>query len=220
MEAIINFLFLLIPIEIQKYVIVNLRLHFLFWQILDFRIIEMAQHTITIGGGCFWCTEAVFEEVEGIIDVVSGYSGGTIYSPTYEDVCTGLTGHAEVIQITYDDEKISLEEILEIFFATHDPTTLNRQGFDIGTQYRSVIFYTNEEEKEIAEKVIKKFEEDKIFENKIVTEISLLKDFYMAEEHHQDFYKKNPNYGYCSAVINPKLMKLREKYKAKLKVVS
>lgn len=178
----------------------------------------MSQKTITLGGGCFWCTEAVLEEVEGIVDVVSGYSGGTVYTPSYEDVCTGLTGHAEVVQITYDDEKISLEDILEIFFATHDPTTLNRQGYDMGTQYRSVIFYTDEKEKEIAEKVIKKFDDARLFDDKIVTEISPLKNFYMAEDVHQDFYKKNPTQGYCTAIINPKMSKLREKYKERLKV--
>ena len=170
----------------------------------------------TIGGGCFWCTEAVFQEVKGVEKVVSGYSGGNVPGhPTYREICSGLTGHAEVIQITFDANVISYEDILVIFMTTHDPTTLNRQGADRGTQYRSVIFYHDENQKEIAEVVCKEVEP--YYENPIVTEISPLDTFYEAEKEHQDFYKNNPNYGYCNFVIDPKLAKLRKLHSDKLK---
>ncbi|TCK66861.1 peptide-methionine (S)-S-oxide reductase [Winogradskyella wandonensis] len=170
----------------------------------------------TIGGGCFWCTEAVFQEVKGVEKVVSGYSGGNVPGhPTYREICSGLTGHAEVIQITFDANVISYEDILVIFMTTHDPTTLNRQGADRGTQYRSVIFYHDENQKEIAEAVCKAVAP--YYENLIVTEISPLDTFYEAEKEHQDFYKNNPNYGYCNFVIDPKLAKLRKLHSDKLK---
>ena len=163
----------------------------------------------TIGGGCFWCTEAVFQKVKGVEKVVSGYAGGNAPGkPTYREICSGLTGHAEVIQITYDANVISYEDILVIFMTTHDPTTLNRQGADKGTQYRSVIFYHDNHQKEIAEKVIR--EVQPYYDDKIVTEISELPIFYEAEDYHQNYYNNNQNAGYCSFVIAPKLVKLRK----------
>ena len=170
----------------------------------------------TFGGGCFWCTEAVFQEVIGVDKVVSGYSGGSVPGkPTYREICSGLTGHAEVVQVTYDANTISYEDILIIFMTTHDPTTLNRQGADRGTQYRSVIYYHNNEQKEIAEVVIK--EVSIYYNDRIVTEISPLDIFYEAEKEHQDYYKNNQAQGYCSFVITPKLAKLRELHADKLK---
>lgn len=170
----------------------------------------------TFGGGCFWCTEAVFQEVKGVDKVVSGYSGGNVPGkPTYREICSGLTGHAEVVQVTYDANTISYEDILIIFMTTHDPTTLNRQGADRGTQYRSVIYYHNNEQKEIAEVVIK--EVSIYYNDRIVTEISPLDIFYEAEKEHQDYYKNNQAQGYCSFVITPKLAKLRELHADKLK---
>jgi len=170
----------------------------------------------TFGGGCFWCTEAVFQEVRGVEKVVSGYSGGTVPGhPTYREICSGLTGHAEVIQVTFDADTISYEDILVIFMTTHDPTTLNRQGADVGTQYRSVIFYCNEKQKKIAELVVKEI--SSYYENIVVTEISLLKTFYEAEKEHQDYYRNNQTQGYCSFVITPKLAKLRKLHSDKLK---
>ncbi len=170
----------------------------------------------TFGGGCFWCTEAVFQEVKGVEKVVSGYSGGNAPGkPTYREVCSGLTGHAEVVQVNFDANVISYEDILVIFMTTHDPTTLNRQGADRGTQYRSVIYYHNEAQREIAE-VVKK-EVSPYFDNAIVTEISPLDVFYEAEEYHQDYYRNNQTQGYCSFVITPKLAKLRKLHSDKLK---
>jgi len=170
----------------------------------------------TLGGGCFWCTEAVFQEVKGVEKVVSGYSGGTVPGhPTYREITSGLTGHAEVIQIQYHPEVISYEDLLVIFMTTHDPTTLNRQGADRGTQYRSVIFYHNESQKEIAEAVVKELAN--YYEQPIVTEITPLDVFYEAEKEHQDFYRSNPRQGYCTFVIDPKLSKLRQLHSDKLK---
>jgi len=170
----------------------------------------------TFGGGCFWCTEAVFEEVKGVEKVVSGYSGGTVPGhPTYREICSGLTGHAEVVQVTFDANVISYKDILVIFMTTHDPTTLNRQGADHGTQYRSVIYYHDNLQKEIAEEVVK--EMANYYENQIVTEISPLDVFYRAEDSHQDYYKNNKEQGYCSFVITPKLAKLRKLHTEKLK---
>jgi len=170
----------------------------------------------TFGGGCFWCTEAVFQEVKGVKKVVSGYSGGTVPGkPTYREVCSGLTGHAEVIQVTFNPNVISYKEILIIFMTTHDPTTLNRQGGDTGTQYRSVIYYHSSTQKEVAEQVLK--EVASYYEDKIVTEISQLDVFYEAEDYHQDYYKNNKEQGYCSFVITPKLAKLRKLHANKLK---
>lgn len=162
-----------------------------------------------VGGGCFWCTEAVFQEIKGVKKVVSGYAGGNAPGkPTYREVCSGITGHAEVVEITFESSIISYEEILVIFMTTHDPTTLNRQGADKGTQYRSVIFYQNEAEKKIAERVIKKL--TNAFDNKIVTELSPFKNFYEAENEHQNYYRENSKQGYCNFVISPKLSKLRK----------
>ena len=170
----------------------------------------------TFGGGCFWCTEAVFQEVKGVEKVVSGYSGGNAPGrPTYREVCSGLTGHAEVIQVAFNANVITYEDILVIFMTTHDPTTLNQQGADRGTQYRSVIYYHDDKQKEIAEIVIKEL--TSYFENPIVTEISEAVTFYEAEKEHQDYYRNNETQGYCSFVITPKLQKLRKLHADKLK---
>ena len=170
----------------------------------------------TVGGGCFWCTEAVFQEVKGVEKVISGYSGGKAPGrPTYREICSGLTGHAEVVQITFNANVMSYEDILVIFMTTHDPTTLNRQGADRGTQYRSVIYYHNEKQKEIATLVLKAL--TPYYEVPIVTELTEASVFYEAETDHQDFYKNNPDYGYCSFVIDPKLAKLRKLHADKLK---
>ncbi len=171
----------------------------------------------TFGSGCFWCTEAVFQDVEGIESVVSGYSGGHIKNPAYREVCSGRTGHAEVVQITYDPAVISYDELLEIFWKTHDPTTLNRQGADVGTQYRSVVYYHDEEQKQLAEAYKQKLNESGAFTNPIVTEISPLDTFYPAEDYHQNYYKNNPEQGYCSFVIRPKVDKFKQVFSKKLK---
>ena len=173
----------------------------------------------TIGGGCFWCTEAIMLELNGVENVVSGYSGGhTEGKPTYRDVCTGTTGHAEVIQVSFDPEVISYEDLLIIFMTTHDPTTLNRQGADKGTQYRSVVYYHNEEQRTIADKVIR--EVTPYYDDPVVTEISPLGEFYEAEEYHHDYYRNNKSQGYCRIVITPKVAKLRQMYANKLKSAS
>ena len=171
----------------------------------------------TLGGGCFWCTEAVFKELKGVEKVESGYSGGKVLNPTYEQVCTGRTGHAEVVQITFDPEVISFKEILQIFFTVHDPTTLNRQGADLGTQYRSVIFYHNEGQRAIAEQVIEELEITKIWDAPIVTQVVPFEAFYKAEDYHRDYFKQNPGQSYCQVVIAPKVAKLRQHYRNKLK---
>lgn len=171
----------------------------------------------TFGGGCFWCTEAVFLDVKGVTKVQSGYSGGTVKNPTYKEVCSGLTGHAEVIQITFDPSLVSYEDLVEIFWNTHDPTTLNRQGADEGTQYRSVIFYHDEEQKKIAEAYKKQLESSHQFKDPIVTEISPLKNFYVAEDYHQNYFALNPNQPYCQYVIRPKVEKFKKHFEAKLK---
>ncbi len=170
----------------------------------------------TVGGGCFWCTEAVFLEVKGVKGVVSGYTGGNAPGkPTYREVCSGLTGHAEVIQISYDPSEITYKDLLYIFMTTHDPTTLNRQGADVGTQYRSVIYYHDEEQRSIAEEVLK--EMASVYSDPIVTELSPLGIFYEAEEYHQDYYRNNKQQGYCNFVITPKLAKFRKMHSDKLK---
>jgi peptide-methionine (S)-S-oxide reductase len=173
--------------------------------------------TATFGGGCFWCTEAIFKEVKGVESVTSGYSGGEIVNPSYREVCTGRTAHAEVIEIDFDPAIVSFQELLEIFWSTHDPTSLNRQGNDVGTQYRSVVFYHNEQQKETAGQLKKKLNHEKIFEKPVVTEISPWKNFFRAEEDHQDYYENNPNQGYCQFIIVPKLDKFRKIFKEKLK---
>jgi len=172
--------------------------------------------TATLGGGCFWCTEAVFQEVKGVEKVISGYSGGNAPGkPTYREICSGLTGHAEVIQITFDANVVSFEDLLVIFMTTHDPTTLNQQGADRGTQYRSVIYYQNDHQKKVSEEVLKQIQP--YYDAKIVTEISPLAIFYNAEEEHQNYYRENTKQGYCSYVIEPKLAKLRKLHADKLK---
>ncbi|MDP2638190.1 MAG: peptide-methionine (S)-S-oxide reductase MsrA [Candidatus Levybacteria bacterium] len=166
----------------------------------------------TLGGGCFWCTEAIFKRLKGVISVVSGYAGGSIDNPSYEKVSMGTTGHAEAIQIEFDLSIIPYEKILEVFWATHDPTTLNRQGADEGTQYRSVIFYHSEEQKNTAEKSKQNLEKSGKLKDKVVTEILPFDKFYKAEDYHQDYYAKNKSYSYCQIVINPKIQKLIEKF--------
>lgn len=173
--------------------------------------------TAIFAGGCFWCTEAFFTELKGVEKVVSGYIGGTVPNPTYREVCNGTTGHAEAIQITYDPNLIAYEDLLEVFFATHDPTTLNRQGNDVGTQYRSEIFYTTDAQKASAENFIKLLTDQDIFGKKIVTKISKASTFYPAEDYHQDYYAQNPNQPYCMMVIAPKMDKLKKNYASKLK---
>ncbi len=165
----------------------------------------------TFGGGCFWCTEALMQRLKGVKKVVSGYAGGTVQgTPTYKEVCSGLTGHAEVVQVEFDPKVISYHDLLTLFMASHDPTTLNRQGGDVGTQYRSVIFYLNEEQKKVAEKVVAEMSE--YYEAPIVTEIAPMPQFYQAEDYHQEYYNNNAQQGYCQAVIAPKLAKLRQSY--------
>ena len=173
--------------------------------------------TITLGGGCFWCVEAVFDELKGVADVVSGYMGGQGANPTYEEICTGRTGHAEVIQLKFDPAIISLREILDVFFAVHNPTTLNRQGNDSGTQYRSAIFYHTPEQQQIAGQVILSVGGGKVWDGPIVTEVVPAVVFYPAEEYHQEFFKRNPHQGYCMAVVSPKLSKFRNNFTSKLK---
>ena len=172
--------------------------------------------TTTLGGGCFWCIEAVFKPLRGIEKLVSGYAGGHVPNPTYQAVCTGTTGHAEVVQITFDPEVISFEDILEIFFAMHDPTTLDRQGGDVGTQYRSTIMYHNDAQQRTAEAVIARLTEEGVFDDPIVTKVEPLDEFYPAEDYHQDYFANNTYQPYCMAVIAPKVIKLREKYAARL----
>lgn len=184
-----------------------------------FRIASTCQReVITLGGGCFWCTEAVFTELKGVEKVESGYSGGTVANPTYEQVCTGTTGHAEAVQVTFDPKGISLKELLQIFFTMHDPTTLNRQGPDSGTQYRSVIFYHDEQQKAVAEQVIKEITEEGVWDAPIVTVLEPFKTFYTAEDYHKDYFKRHPEQAYCKIVIAPKIAKLRKLYLSKLKI--
>ena len=179
--------------------------------------VKEGMEVATFAGGCFWCTEAVFLEIKGVEKVVSGYIGGTTKNPTYEDICTGETGHAEAIQITFNPNEVAYEDLLEVFFATHDPTTLNRQGADVGTQYRSEIFYHSEAQKTKAENYIQLLEKEKLYDKKIVTKVSSATVFYNAEEYHQNYYNQNSSQGYCQMVIAPKLEKLRKYYKSKLK---
>ena len=171
----------------------------------------------TFGTGCFWCTEAIFEQLEGVHSVVSGYSGGHVQNPSYKQVCTGMTGHAEVVQITYDPQTISFDELLEVFWRTHDPTTLNRQGVDVGPQYRSVIFFHNDEQKRLAELYKRKLDESRAFRAPIVTEISPFREFYPAEAYHQQYFERNRRQAYCTRVIRPKLDKFKKVFRDKLK---
>lgn len=179
--------------------------------------IPEGQEMIILGGGCFWCTEAVFQRLEGVIKVVSGYAGGIIDHPSYRQICTGTTGHAEVIQVFFDPSKISLESLLEVFWATHDPTTLNRQGADVGPQYRSAIFYKDDSQKAIAEKLKSELNQSKIFDSPLVTEITAFTNFYAAENYHQDYYNHNGMQPYCQFVVRPKVEKLKQYFADKLK---
>ncbi|MEN2400385.1 peptide-methionine (S)-S-oxide reductase MsrA [Flavobacterium sp. MC2016-06] len=173
--------------------------------------------TITLGGGCYWCVEAVYENLDGVKSVVSGFSGGTVANPSYEEVCTGETGHAEVVQITYDKNVTDINEIFKVFFTVHDPTTLNRQGADVGTQYRSVIFYKNAEQKKAAESIIAELNKAKVYSSPIVTKVEPFKVFYKAEDYHQNYYANNKNQPYCKMVIQPKIEKFEKVFKDKLK---
>lgn len=173
--------------------------------------------TITLGGGCYWCVEAVYENLKGVQSVVSGYAGGHTENPTYEEVCSGTTGHAEVVQITYDKTQTNLDEIFKVFFTVHDPTTLNRQGADVGTQYRSVIFYKNEQEKKEAQHIITALTNDRVYDSPVVTTIEPLTQFYKAEDYHQGYYEKNKNQPYCKMVIQPKIEKFEKLFKSRLK---
>ncbi len=173
--------------------------------------------TITLGGGCYWCVEAVYENLDGVKSVVSGFSGGKVANPSYEEVCTGTTGHAEVVQITYDKNITDINEIFKVFFTVHDPTTLNRQGADVGTQYRSVIFYKNDEQKKAAESIIAELNKAKVYNSPIVTKVEPFKVFYKAEDYHQNYYANNKNQPYCKMVIQPKLEKFEKVFKDKLK---
>ena len=177
----------------------------------------MAKEVTTLGGGCFWCLEAVYQDLKGVESAVSGYTGGQVKNPTYQAVCTGTTGHAEVVQVTFDNEVVSFQDILNVFFTIHDPTTLNRQGADVGTQYRSEIFYHSDEQKHIAEETIQRIESEKIWDNPIVTKLSALDTFYTAESYHQNYFKDNPNQGYCRVVIAHKVAKFRKQYMDRLK---
>jgi peptide-methionine (S)-S-oxide reductase len=178
---------------------------------------NQTSQTATLAGGCFWCLEAVFDNLLGVLDVISGYSGGSVPNPTYSEVTSGRTGHAEVVQVTFDPGLISFEEILEVFFTIHDPTTLNRQGADVGTQYRSAVFYHSPEQKAITEQVIADLEAQNIWDNRIVTQIAPFEAFYPAEAYHQEYYANNPRQPYCQMVVAPKVAKFRKKYADRLK---
>ncbi len=177
----------------------------------------MSIETITLGGGCFWCIEAALLDLRGVESVVSGYAGGTTESPEYRQICTGTTNHAEVVQVKFDNNAIDVRTLLEVFFTIHDPTTANRQGADVGTQYRSVIFYHTEEQKKVAEGLIRELEADKVWSDEITTEVAPLPVFYAAENYHQDYYQQNPAQQYCQAVIAPKLSKFRARHGVLLK---
>ncbi len=176
-----------------------------------------AREAATLGGGCFWCLEAVFDELRGVEKVVSGYSGGHVTDPTYQQVCSDTTGHAEVVQVTFDPKEISYREILEVFFAIHDPTTLNRQGPDVGTQYRSAIFFHSAEQKATAEDVLGQVNASGLWDRPVVTEIVPLQTFYPAEEYHQRYFERNPNQGYCRAIVAPKVAKFRKQFLSRLR---
>ncbi|UAA38697.1 peptide-methionine (S)-S-oxide reductase MsrA [Paraneptunicella aestuarii] len=171
----------------------------------------------TLGGGCFWCIESAFNSIDGVVKAISGYAGGHVDEPSYEQVCSGDTGHAEVVRVEFDADKLSFRQVLEIFFALHDPTQLNRQGNDIGTQYRSAVFYHNDEQKQCAEEIIQEMKDEGIWENPIVTEISPLTSYFDAEDYHQDYFSNNPQNQYCNMVVAPKLAKFKKTFAQKLK---
>lgn len=179
--------------------------------------VQSNKEIATLAGGCFWCLEAVFKDLRGVERVVSGYTGGSIANPTYQQVCTGTTGHAEVVQVIFDPQVVTFREILEVFFTIHDPTTLNRQGADTGTQYRSAIFYHSPEQKEVAEQVITELTAEELWRDPVVTEVVPLTEFYPAEDYHQDYFERNPYQPYCMAVVAPKVSKFRKKFLEKLK---
>ena len=172
----------------------------------------MPNEIATLGGGCFWCLEAAYEQIDGVLKVVSGYAGGRRENPTYDQVCSGATGHAEVVQLTYDPDVVTFRDLLDVFFTIHDPTTLNRQGNDVGTQYRSVIFHHSPEQEHAAREVVRELEAEKVYDNPIVTEIAPLTEFYPAEHYHQDYFTNNPNQPYCAAIVAPKVAKVRKYY--------
>jgi len=173
--------------------------------------------TATLAAGCFWCVEAIFDDLKGVEDVVSGYSGGHTDNPTYKEVCSETTGHAEVVQIRFDPSELSYKELLQVFFTVHDPTTLNRQGGDIGTSYRSAVFYHSDEQKLVAEETIAEFNAEGIYDNPIVTEVTAFDKFWPAEDYHQEYFANNPNQPYCNAVVAPKVAKFRQKFISRLK---
>jgi peptide-methionine (S)-S-oxide reductase len=178
----------------------------------------MAEREVaTLAGGCFWCLEAVFEELRGVESVKSGYAGGSVPNPRYDDVCSGTTGHAEVVQVVFDPAEVSFRELLEVFFTIHDPTTLNRQGADVGTQYRSAVFTHSPEQEQTAREVIRDLEEEAVWDDPIVTQVEPLTQFYPAEDYHDAYYRRNPRQGYCQAVIAPKVAKFRQKYLSRLR---
>jgi len=185
--------------------------------VISIEIMGKELEKATLGGGCFWCTEAVFLELKGVVDVKPGYSGGHVKNPSYKEVCNETTGHAEVVQITFDPEVVSFSEILEVFFVTHDPTTLNRQGNDVGTQYRSAIFYHSEAQKQTAQKVIELLTKDKVYNKPIVTEVTAFSAFYPAEDYHINYFARNKNQPYCQYVVAPKVEKFRKVFKEKMK---
>jgi peptide-methionine (S)-S-oxide reductase len=176
-----------------------------------------AREVATVGGGCFWCTEAVFSELQGVEQVLPGYAGGSVPNPSYEDVCTGATGHAEVVQVTFDPTQISYSDLLRIFFTVHDPTTLNRQGADVGSQYRSIILYQSPTQQQAAQVVMQEVTAEKLWKHPLVTELVPLRAFYPAEEYHRDYFRRNPNKGYCMMVISPKVSKFRKHYADRLR---
>ncbi len=173
--------------------------------------------TATLAAGCFWCVEAIFDDLKGVEDVVSGYSGGHTENPTYKEVCSETTGHAEVVQIRFDPSELSFKELLQVFFTVHDPTTLNRQGGDIGTSYRSAVFYHSDQQKQTAEETIAQFDAEGIYDNPIVTEVTAFDKFWPAEDYHQEYFANNPNQPYCNAVVAPKVAKFRQKFLSRLK---
>jgi len=177
----------------------------------------MSKEVATLGGGCFWCVEAVYNQLKGVESAISGYMGGHVDNPTYQQVCNKTTGHAEVVNVTFDNEVVSFQDILNIFFTIHDPTTLNRQGNDVGPQYRSGIWYHSDEQKRIAEETIKRIDNEGLYQNKIVTEVTPASTFWVAEDYHQNYFANNPNQGYCAVVIAPKVAKFRKQYMERLK---
>lgn len=201
----------------KRYIIVCLMTTLALFAQNDKNIKQTNLETITLGGGCYWCVEAVYENLNGVKSVVSGFSGGKTINPSYKEVCSGRTGHAEVVQVTYDKTITNLDEILKVFFTVHDPTTLNRQGVDIGTQYRSIIFYHNEDQKQAAQKIIAALNNAKVYDSPIVTAVEPFTKFYKAEPYHQDYYENNRDQPYCRMVIQPKIDKFEKVFKDKLK---